>query len=86
MQLKSITWLQILYVGGSEKIDPGSDPMDLDLGSVGIIDPAFSFYPEIHWYPKSESNFSQEVQSDHRSYINVRFSSTHFCPVALFCY
>ena len=35
--------LEIRHVGGSEKIDLGSDPMDLDAGSFGIIDPSMSF-------------------------------------------
>ena len=28
---------------GSDKMDLGSDLADLDLGSIGIIDPSFSF-------------------------------------------
>ena len=37
------------HVGGFEKMDLRYDHMYLDLGSVGIIDPAFSICWEIHW-------------------------------------
>ena len=49
-------------VSGSEKTDLGSDPMNLDIGSVGIIDPAFSFCGGIHWDHKSEPNFCRQIR------------------------
>ena len=35
------------------KLDPGSDPMDLDLRSYGIIDPTYIFCREILWDHRS---------------------------------
>ena len=50
------------HVGGSEKMDLGSDPTDINVGFLGIIDPAFSFCREIHWVHRSEPNSGRELQ------------------------
>ena len=55
---------------GSEKMDLGSDPMDLDPGSFEIIDPTLSFCREIHWDHRSGPDFCREIQWDPRSHLD----------------
>ena len=62
----------IRHVRGSRKRIPGSDPKDLDPGSVRIIDPTLTFCRQIHWDHSSTFAIRQEIPSDPRS-------NTPFC-------
>ena len=57
--------------GGSEKMDPGSDPMDLDPRCFQIIDQTMSFCREIHWNHRSGHYFCREIQWDPRSQLDI---------------
>ena len=54
-------------VRGSRKRIPGSDPKDLDPGSVRIIDPTLTVCRQIHWDHRSAFAIRQEIHSDPRS-------------------
>ena len=60
------------HVGGAEKMDLAPDPMDLDLGSVGITDPAFLFCQDPVGSSRSEPNSVRDIQWDHRSLLDFR--------------
>ena len=49
------------------KTDPGSDPKDLDPGSVRIIDPTLTVCRKTHWDHRSTFAIWQEIHSDSRS-------------------
>ena len=55
------------HVHGSRKWIPGSDPKDLDPGSVRIIDPTLTVCRQIHWDHRSVFAIRQEIHSDPRS-------------------
>ena len=72
---KKVTWawtgqvdaLEGRHARGSRKRIPGSDPKDLDPGSVRIIDPTLTVCRQIHWGHRSAFAITQEVHSDPRS-------------------
>ena len=55
------------HVRGSWKWITGSDPKDLDPGSVRIIDPTLTVCRQIHWDHRSVFAIRQEIHSDPRS-------------------
>ena len=55
------------HVRGSRKRIPGSDPKDLDPGSVRIIDPTLTVCRQIHMDHRSVFAIRQEIHSDPRS-------------------
>ena len=46
------------------KTEPGSDPKDLDPGSVWIIDPTLTVCRQIHWDHRSAFAIMREIHSD----------------------
>ena len=66
----------VRHVRGSRKRIPGSDPKDLDPGSVRIINPTLTVCRQIHWDHRSVFAIRRDIHSDPRSKIRIVSGST----------